>query len=83
MLNIFELSRVREIAESWLVCVSSFSRIAQSYFLTKKKFSLKPFQTILFTLLLQKIVEIASYKNLKVNKNIFLNKSEKHESLKK
>ena len=46
MLNIFELSRVREIAESWLICASSYSRIAQSYFLTKKKFSLEPFQSL-------------------------------------
>ena len=35
MLNIFEFSHVKEIAESWLVYVSKFSWTIQSCFLTK------------------------------------------------
>ena len=35
VLNIFEISQVKEIRESWLVYVSKFSWIMQSCFLTK------------------------------------------------
>ena len=69
-------NKMKLVLASFSFFLSSFITIIISMYCSKTD------STVLFPLLLRKIVQKASYENLELTKNIFQNKAENSESLK-